>query len=214
MSFLDDSGLHVKICGITSASDAAMCAAAGADALGFNFFPGSPRYIEPDQAIPWIRDLGGSPARVAVVVNPDAALLEMLRAAECFEWIQFHGDESPAACSGAGFDRWIKAVRISEAGDFAGALAFDAPGILLDAWSADAYGGTGKRLDWDLARHFVDHHPSGKILIAGGLNVQNVRQAVRIVRPHAVDIASGVELSPGKKEDCLVREFVRIAKAA
>ncbi|MEI6073214.1 MAG: phosphoribosylanthranilate isomerase [Verrucomicrobiae bacterium] len=214
MSFLGDNGLQVKICGITNASDAAMCADAGADALGFNFFPGSPRYIEPDQAIPWIRALGGSPARVAVVVNPDSALLEKLRAAECFEWIQFHGDESPAACSGAGFDRWIKAARISEAADFAGALAFDAPGILLDAWSADAYGGTGKRLDWDLARHFVGKHPSGKILLAGGLNVQNVRQAVRIVRPHAVDVASGVELSPGKKEDGLVREFVRVAKAA
>ncbi len=214
MSFLGESGLQVKICGITNAADAAMCAAAGADALGFNFFPGSPRSIDPDQAIPWIRDLGGSPARVAVVVNPDAALLEMLRAAECFEWIQFHGDETPDFCAGAGWEHWIKAVRGSEAGVLAGALEFQAPGLLLDAWSADAYGGTGKRLDWDLARNFARQNPARKILLAGGLDVPNVRQAVRIVRPHAVDVASGVELSPRKKEDALVREFVRLAKAA
>lgn len=214
MSFLGETGLQVKICGMTSPADAAMCAAAGADALGFNFFPGSSRSIEPDQAIPWIRNLGGLPARVAVVVNPDAALLEKLRAAECFEWIQFHGDESPAFCSGAGFDRWIKAVRVSDAGVLAGALAFHAPGLLLDAWSADAYGGTGKRLDWNLARDFVAENPSRKILLAGGLSPQNVQQAIRIVRPRAVDVAGGVELTPRKKDECLVREFVRLAKAA
>jgi phosphoribosylanthranilate isomerase len=214
MSFLGESGLQVKICGMTSPADAAMCAAAGADALGFNFFPGSSRYIEPDQAIPWIRDLGASPARVAVVVNPAPALLEKLRAAECFEWIQFHGDETPAFCSGAGFERWIKAVRVSDAGVLARALTFPAPGLLLDAWSADAYGGTGKRLDWDLIRDFAAGNPSIKVLLAGGLTPHNVRQAIRIVRPHAVDVASGVELSPRQKDEYLVREFVRLSKAA
>jgi len=214
MSFLGESGLQVKICGLTSPADAAMCARAGADALGFNFFPGSSRSIEPDQAIPWIRDLGASPCRVAVVVNPGKALLEKLRLGECFEWIQFHGDETPEFCSGAGFERWIKAVRVSDSGVPAGALEFQAPGLLLDAWSADAYGGTGKRLDWDLARDFADKNPGRKILLAGGLDPHNVCQAVRIVRPHAVDVASGVEVSPQKKDEYLVREFVRLAKAA
>lgn len=214
MSFLGESGLQVKICGLASPADAAMCAAAGADALGFNFFPGSSRSLEPDQAIPWIRDLGGSPARVAVVVNPAPALLEKLLAAGCFEWIQFHGDESPAFCSGAGFDRWIKAVRVMDAGVLDGALSFRASGLLLDAWSADAYGGTGKRLDWDLARDFVAGNPASKIILAGGLNPHNISQAVRIVRPRAVDVASGVEVSPRKKDEYLVREFLRLAKTA
>jgi phosphoribosylanthranilate isomerase len=214
MSFLGEGGLQVKICGMTSVEDARMCAKSGADALGFNFFPGSSRYIDPDPAIPWIRELGDSPARVAVVVNPDAALLGKLLAAECFEWIQFHGDEPPALCSGAGFPRWIKAVRVSGTEALQAALEFQAPGLLLDAWSADAYGGTGKRLDWDLARDFVASLPPGKILLAGGLNVQNIRQAVQSVRPHAVDVASGVESSPRRKSESLVCEFVRLAKGA
>ncbi|MEI6033920.1 MAG: phosphoribosylanthranilate isomerase [Verrucomicrobiae bacterium] len=213
MSFLGEDALQVKICGMTSPADASMCAAAGADALGFNFFPGSPRYIDPGQAIPWIRDLGGSPARIAVVVNPDAALLESLLASGCFEWIQFHGDESPDFCLRTGFPCWIKAVRVSDAGVLAEALAFHAPGLLLDAWAPDAYGGTGKRLDWALARDFTASR-AGRTILAGGLCVENITQAVRAVRPHAVDVASGVERSPREKDRSLVREFVRLAKAA
>ncbi len=214
MKFLGEGGLQVKICGITCLADAEMCAKSGADALGFNFFPGSSRYIEPDQSIPWIRDLGSSPARVAVVVNPDAAILSKLLAAGCFEWIQFHGDEPPGLCSGAGFSSWIKAVRVSGPEALQAALDFQAPGLLLDAWSANAYGGTGKLLDWDLARDFVASRPPGKIVLAGGLHVQNIRQAVQCVRPHAVDVASGIEGMPRKKDESLVREFVRLAKEA
>jgi phosphoribosylanthranilate isomerase len=214
MGFLDAPGTHVKICGITGPDDAAMCADAGADALGFNFFPGSSRHIDPARSTPWIRALPNAPARVAVVVNPTASLLEELRRAECFEWIQFHGDESPEFCAAAGFPRWIRAVRVSAAGVPAGTLAFHAPAILLDAWSPHAYGGTGNRPDPEIARKFVASNPSEKILLAGGLRPNNVREAVATVRPLAVDVAGGVESSPGKKDPALVREFVRLAKSA
>lgn len=212
MNFLETSGPQVKICGITNPTDAGMCLAAGADALGFNFYSGSSRYVEPEEAIPWIRTLGNKAARVAVVVNPSEDLLEKLRAAECFEMIQFHGDESPAFCEQAGFAHWIRAVRVPDPSALAGALAFQTPNILFDSWSAGAYGGTGTRLDWDIIRDFLPRHPERRFLLAGGLNPGNVHQAVRIVRPRAVDVASGVELKPGKKDEYLVREFLHAAR--
>ena len=210
MSFLDSGG--VKVCGITNPADAGMCVSAGADAIGFNFFPGSSRYIDPDGSIPWIRDLGSKVDRVAVVVNPAEELLEKLRAARCFEAIQFHGDESPEFCGRAGFAHWIKAIRVSGPDVVGGALEFPTPNILFDGWTAKAYGGTGQRLDWDIVRDFVLSHPERRFILAGGLNAQNVRQAIRIVRPHAVDVASGVELGPRKKDEYLVRQFIREAK--
>ncbi len=213
MNFLETGSPQVKICGITNPPDAEMCLAAGADALGFNFYPGSSRYIEPQEAIPWIRALGDKAARVAVVVNPTADLLEKLRTAECFEMIQFHGDESPAFCEQAGFARWIRAIRVPDTSVLAGALAFQTPNILFDSWSAGSYGGTGARLDWDIIRDFLVLHPERRFLLAGGLNPGNVRQAVRIVRPRAVDVASGVELKPGKKDEYLVREFLHAARS-
>ena len=190
-----------------------MALAAGADALGFNFFAGSKRYLEIEQAIPWIRDLEGAD-RVAVVVNPEESLLENLRAAECFEAVQFHGDESPAFCAAAGFSVWIKAVRVREGEALATSLYYNTPHILLDAWSAEAYGGTGKRLDWDLVRDFIIEQESRKFILAGGLDMRSVSQALRIIRPHAVDVASGVESNPRKKEEYLVREFISAVRGA
>lgn len=209
--FLAGGGLAVKICGITNEADARMCVAAGAGALGFNFFPGSKRYLEPSEAIPWIRKLGESCPRIAVVVNPTLALLAELEAAACFEGIQFHGDESPEFCAQAGLKSWIKAVRVRDLADLESSLTFPAPAVLLDAWTPDAFGGTGKRLDWDLVRDFTLAHQDRRFILAGGLDVSNVRQAVRIVRPAAVDVASGVEVNPRKKEEYLVREFIRQA---
>ena len=210
MSFFESGG--VKICGITNPEDASLCLSAGTDALGFNFFPGSSRCIDPDASIPWIRDLGGNAARVAVVVNPPQELLEKIRGAGCFDFVQFHGDESPEICGQAGIARWIKAVRVSGPDVVGGSLSFPTPNILFDGWTAKAYGGAGQRLDWDTVRDFVGSHPEKHFILAGGLNAQNVRQAIRIVRPQAVDVASGVELTPRKKDEYLVRQFVRQAK--
>lgn len=212
MSFMDSRGAHVKICGVTSLADARMCVSAGADAVGFNFYPASPRSIDPGEAIPWIRDLGDAVDRVAVVVNPSHGLLDKLREAGCFEMIQFHGDERPETCAQAGFARWIKAIRVSGPDVVEASLSFPTKNILFDGWNAKAYGGTGQRLDWDVVRDFVGTHPERRFILAGGLNVQNVRQAIRIVRPNAVDVASGVELSARHKDEYLVREFVEQAK--
>lgn len=213
MNFLESGGVHVKICGVTNPGDAAMCLAAGADAIGFNFFPGSSRYIDPEDSIPWIRDLGDEADRVAVVVNASEDLLDRIRKAGCFEIIQFHGDESPAFCAGAGFPRWIKAVRVSGPEVFERSLSFPTPNILLDGWTPDAFGGTGQCLEWDAVRDFVAAHTDRRFILAGGLNPRNVRQAVRIARPHAVDVASGVELHPRTKDESLVRQFVCEAKS-
>ena len=165
MNFFDPGPVRVKICGITNEEDAAMSVAAGADALGFNFFSGSKRYLDPETAIPWVRDLGDAAARVAVVVNPDEALLEKLRSAGCFDAIQFHGDEIPAFCASARFPVWIKAVRVRDRAVLAEALDYRTPHLLLDAWSTGSYGGTGKRIDSALAREFLLEHKDRKVIL-------------------------------------------------
>ncbi|MDX2080122.1 MAG: phosphoribosylanthranilate isomerase [Terrimicrobiaceae bacterium] len=212
MNFFEPGVNRIKICGITSEDDARMCIAAGADALGFNFYRGSKRYVDPDSAIPWIQDLGNGVDRVAVVVNPSEELLDKIRAGGCFSAVQFHGDETPAFCDWAGFSRWVKAVRVKSANSLGQALEYDTPNILFDAWVEGNYGGTGMRLNWDMVRDFVVEHKGPRYILAGGLNVHNVRQAIRIVRPHGVDVAGGVEISPGKKEEYLVQEFIRAAR--
>ena len=214
MNFFKPGPVRVKICGITNKDDARMAIAAGADALGFNFFPGSKRYLEPEEAIPWISDLfgpEGAVERVAVVVNPEESLLEKIRTAGCFEAIQFHGDESPAFCEQAGFPVWIKAVRVRDRESLVSALDWNTPHILLDAWSAGAFGGTGKQLDWDLAGQFAIEQQDRQFILAGGLDVQNICMALRALRVHAVDVASGVESSPRKKDEALVRKFISLA---
>ena len=212
--FASDPALRVKICGLTQLHDARLAIEAGADALGFNFFRGSKRFLDFAQNREWIAGLAGTVDRVAVVVNPTAAEVAELAESGCFEAIQFHGDETNVFCQAAGFSTWIKAVRVKDDGALQEGLSFATPFLLLDAWSADAFGGTGLRLDWDLAREFVLAHSDRQFLLAGGLTPNNVRDAVRIVRPHAVDVAGGVEMAPGRKDEYLMREFVRVAKAA
>ena len=212
--FQRGDSLRTKICGLTGREDAELALAAGADALGFNFFSGSKRFLDFESHRDWIRDLDPKAARVAVVVNPDEPLLTALRDSGCFDAIQFHGDEAPEFCARAGFPTWIRAVRVRDEGSLDEALQFDTPYLLFDAWSPGAYGGTGKRLDWDLIRGFVLAHPDRQVILAGGLTPPNVREAVRIVRPHAVDVASGVELDPGRKNEYLVREFLQAARSA
>lgn len=203
--------VRTKICGVTSLEDAELAVKAGADALGFNFFPGSKRVIDLAESAAWIEKLAGQADRVAVVVNPTAEEVARLRDAGCFEAIQFHGDETPEFCAAAGFKTWIRAVRLKDKSMFDAALAYDTPYLLLDGWSATSYGGTGHRVDWDLVRECTLSQPDRKIIVAGGLTPSNVRDAVRIVRPHGVDVASGVELEPRKKSEYLMRTFVEQA---
>lgn len=213
MNFFSPGQVRVKICGITNEEDAWMCISAGADALGFNFYSGSKRYVEPDKVLPWIRQLSSKVDRVAVVVNPDENLILKLRDAGCFEIIQFHGDESPSFCDMAGFGHWIKAIRVRDENVLRGALTYNTPNLLLDSWIPHAYGGTGRRLNWNMVREFVHATSQRRFILAGGLNIQNVRHAVEIVQPHAVDVAGGVELNSGRKEEYLVKEFINAIRS-
>jgi phosphoribosylanthranilate isomerase len=214
MNFLEPANpTRIKICGITSLADAEMAIAAGADALGFNFYRGSKRCILFKESREWINSLSERTFRVAVVVNAGMDELQTLRNSGCFEAVQFHGDETPEFCAGAGFSVWIRAVRVKCKESLREALRYDTSYLLLDAWSEVAYGGTGRRLDWDLMREFVAAQPAKRVVLAGGLGPENVREAIRMVQPHAVDAAGGVESSPGRKASHRVSDFIRAARA-
>jgi phosphoribosylanthranilate isomerase len=215
MNFLGPGNpVRIKICGITSPTDAEMAVAAGADALGFNFYSGSKRRILLEESRAWISSLEGQAFRVAVVVNPGMNELEALHDSGCFEAVQFHGDETPQLCASAGFPFWIRAVRVKDRQSLEDALRYDTRYLLLDSWSEASYGGTGSRLDWELVRGFVAAQSGRQVILAGGLGPENVREAIQVARPHAVDAASGVESSPGRKSRILVADFIKRARAA
>jgi phosphoribosylanthranilate isomerase len=204
---------RVKICGITNEADARLCIESGADALGFNFYPGSSRHISVE-ALPWIRGLEGLVDRVAVVVNAPAELLQTLIQSGCFDMIQFHGDETPELCASSGAPVWMKAIRAKDQASLNDSVRFDTPRVLLDAWSPSAYGGTGQTADWKMLADFVAENPSRQFVLAGGLTPQNVSAAIRAVRPAAVDVAGGVETAPGRKDPAKVRDFLQAAREA
>jgi phosphoribosylanthranilate isomerase len=204
---------RVKICGITTEADARMCVEAGADALGFNFYEKSSRHLSL-AALDWIQGLEGVADRVAVVVNASSELLETLIRSGCFEAIQFHGDETPEQCATSGAASWMKAIRAKDRETLDSALLFETPHLLLDAWSPSAYGGTGETADWTMLRDFVSEFPEKKFVLAGGLTPRNVAEAIRAVRPAAVDVAGGVESSPGRKDAAKVRDFIQAARSA
>ena len=146
--------------------------------------------------------------RVAVVVNATRQELSAMRQSGCFEAVQFHGDELQKIVrvpdSQCGFERFELRVRVAPA-----ALGYETPYLLLDAWSNAAYGGTGLRLDWELVSGFVSAQPAKHVILAGGLRPENIREAIRIVHPYAVDVASGVESNPGQKSRQRVAEFLK-----
>jgi phosphoribosylanthranilate isomerase len=206
--------VKVKVCGITNLEDALAAVAAGADALGFNFYRRSPRYIAPEAARRIISEL--PPAAevlcVGVFVNEDSAATVARMAAESgVGAVQLHGDESPEYCVALGGQRVIKALRVGE--DFAPeqATAYRAESVLLDAYSARARGGTGETFDWELARR--TREVVAQLYLAGGLTVENVADALTAVRPYAVDVCSGVELAAGRKDAARVRAFVSAVRA-
>jgi phosphoribosylanthranilate isomerase len=213
MRLFGPSGGHIKICGITREEDALDCVAAGTDALGFNFFPGSSRHITLE-SLQWIAQLNGLVDRVAVVVNPEPQLLDALWRSGCFEMIQFHGDESPMQCEISGVTSWMKAIRVRDFESLAESNRFSTSRILLDSWSPAAYGGTGKIADWKMIGEFVESHPARQFVLAGGLNSDNVAEAIRATKPAAVDVAGGVEESPGKKDPAKVRKFIQAVRTA
>jgi phosphoribosylanthranilate isomerase len=210
------SRLFVKICGITSVEDAQLAVDAGADAVGFVFFAMSPRKTTVERASRIVRVLPTTVRRVGVFVNetPEA----MSRAAEevGLDLLQLHGDEPAEALAGLARPV-IKAVRVGRgfAQDEALRFAEKAAGLLVDTrlpGETQLPGGTGVPFDWTLVKGLAERVPF--LMLAGGLSPQNVAEAIRAVRPHAVDVSSGVEALPGRKDAEKVRAFVRAAREA
>jgi phosphoribosylanthranilate isomerase len=201
----------VKICGITNPADAQAAIEARADALGFVFYAKSPRCLTIPAAAEISRQLPGFVMRVGVFVN--ALKAEVLRAiSECgLNLLQFHGDEPPEYCLQFGL-MCMKAFRMRDAATLRELTQYKTDAWLLDAYSPEAVGGSGEKFNWELA---IAAQRFGKpIFLAGGLTPENVAEAVRKVRPFGVDVSSGVEISPGKKDPAKVRAFVNAAKAA
>jgi phosphoribosylanthranilate isomerase len=202
--------VRVKICGITREADALLAADAGADAIGFVHWAGSRRAVTPERARAITAELPPFVGTVALFVDPSVDEVRRVIDATRPDLLQFHGDEEPGFCAGFGVP-YIKAVKIGAAAPEARVLGYHAlaRGLLLDTHDPAAVGGTGRAFDWTL----VPQGLARPIILAGGLNAQNVAQAIRQVRPYAVDVSSGVESAPGIKDAAAVREFMRAVAA-
>jgi phosphoribosylanthranilate isomerase len=209
--FLLKAKVFVKICGITNLEDALAAISAGADALGFNFYRPSPRFIEPEEARRIIERLPSSVLTVGVFVNESGpeTVAQMADTARVTA-LQLHGDESPAYCR-ALKDRFrIKALRVREDFEPLSAASYEVEAILLDAFAKEAHGGTGRVFDWSLARRTREVVP--KLFLAGGLSPESVAEAVRVVEPYAVDACSLLESTPGRKDAARMSAFVAAAR--
>ncbi|MCK5826020.1 MAG: phosphoribosylanthranilate isomerase [Desulfuromusa sp.] len=195
----------IKICGITNLEDALFAAEAGADALGFVFYEKSPRYVLPETVQQIISVLPPFVTTVGLFVNAGIDVIERTMQMTGINVIQLHGDESPeeSRFSSASV---IKAVRVKDAGSLAGIERYRVSALLLDAWNDQQYGGTGETFDWQLARSLAGKLP---LILAGGLNPDNVAEAIRMVNPYAVDVSSGVEESPGHKDHDKIHKFIQ-----
>ena len=213
---------RVKICGITRPEDAELCRVAGADAIGLNFFPRSPRCVTVERARGIAAVAGGGLLKVGVFVNADAAQILRTVAAVPLDVIQLHGDEAPEFLEQLSLPRVIKAFREADPAwksvrqyletCTSHGNAVDA--ILVDAQQAGQFGGTGKTVNWAAVGSLVGKSNVPDVILAGGLRVDNIEGAVGMARPFGVDTASGVESSPGIKDAALVNEFVRRARLA
>ena len=203
--------VKVKICGITNLADGIAAAEAGADVLGFVFCEQSPRCVSIEAAAAIIRALPPFIVKVGVFVNaPGDSVVRAIR--ECgLNLLQFHGDEAPEYCLQFGLMS-MKAFRIRDAASLQALRNYATDAWLLDAYNPDKLGGTGETFNWDLA---LEARTWGRpIFLAGGLTPENVAEAVRRAQPYAVDVSSGVEAAPGRKDHAKVRAFIAAARSA
>lgn len=200
--------VKIKICGITNVDDALQAVTCGADALGLVFYAKSPRYVMPEQARTIIAALPPFVTTVGLFVNEAPQRIREIADFCGLDVIQLHGEEGTESCDFTP-RRTIKALRVKDAASLAGHAAFQVSALLLDAWVAGAYGGTGEVFNWNLAAEVARQRP---VILAGGLTPDNVVAAVQAVRPYAVDVSSGVEATPGRKDPAKVAAFIRNAK--
>lgn len=201
--------VEVKICGITHINDAYIAVECGADALGFIFYPKSQRYVVPERAKEIIQKLPYEIIRVGVFVNHQIQEVKEIVKFCGLNLIQLHGDESPEYCSQFPTSSLIKAVSPRGEEDIRRLKNYSVRAFLVDEREPGHYGGTGKNSDWQLALKVKETY---LLILAGGLNKENIREAIEIVRPQAVDINSGVEISPGKKDPRKIREIIEIMR--
>jgi phosphoribosylanthranilate isomerase len=211
---LPNDRVAVKICGLTQEADAHAAIAAGADALGFNTWPGTKRYIDLARSAEWIAPL--PVIKVALLVNAPFEEAQRISQLPFIDALQLHGDEDADYCQRAALlgKPVIRALRANSEKDFVNADVFGTPHILLDAHVPGAFGGTGARLDLDLVGAFKSRHPALHLWLAGGLKPENVADAVRAARPRVVDVSSGVEAAPARKDPARMRDFVAAARSA
>ena len=201
---------RVKICGLTAAEDAAAAVAAGADALGFVFVPGTPRCISPERAAAIIAALPPLVSAVGVFVDQPLDEVAAIATACRLQAVQLHGNEPPAYCRRLSVPV-IKAIRVRGPESLAALEGYPARAFLLDAFVEGQPGGTGATFPWALAREATRH---GRIILSGGLRPETVAEAVRTIRPFGVDVSSGVERRPGLKDHEKVREFIVAVRRA
>lgn len=208
---MNSKAVRVKVCGITSVEDAKAAADAGVDAVGLNFCAASPRVVSLNQAARILRALPPFVTTVAVFVNPTLDLVRQVLFRCRIDLLQFHGQESPEFLLNFPADKLIKAQPVRNAASLKALVAYKAvSAYLLDAYQPGMAGGTGKVFSWDLA--LKAQRLKKPIILAGGLHPGNVAEAIRKARPYGVDVASGVETSPGKKDWKKMVEFVKNAK--
>jgi phosphoribosylanthranilate isomerase len=199
--------VRLKVCGITSLNDARVAIDCGATYLGFNFYAKSPRYISPSDAWQIISQLPPDIISVGVFVNEPFPedVIRLMNGSGC-QYAQLHGDETAEYCDRVGHERVIRALRVSPDFDVQSATAYPAAAVLLDAYDAKLYGGTGRTVNWQTAREVAE---SVQVFLAGGLSPDNIIEAVTTVRPFAVDVNSGVESAPGYKDADKLKQLRR-----
>ena len=206
--------VRVKICGLTNLDDARVAIDAGADALGFIFFSGSPRYVTSAAAARIIAQLPPLICKVGVFVNEPVESVRDIAKSAGIDTIQLHGDEPADFCDQLAADNFkvIKAFRVKDQASLAPMKTFRACAYLLDSYVPGQPGGTGAKFNWDLAIHAQSF--GTPLILAGGLVPENIRDAVVKVAPYGVDVSSGVEAAPGKKDHSKVRAFIAAARSA
>ena len=203
--------VKVKICGITNVRDARAAVRLGADAVGFNFYPHSPRYIKKERARAILAALPPFVTAVGLFVDESPDVIRDTCECVGLDTIQLHGAESPRVLHSLPRFKRIKAIRVKSEKDITRLPRYQVEAYLLDAFVAGTPGGTGVTFNWGLAR---DAQRYGPIILAGGLTPDNVAEAIRVAAPYAVDVATGVEKEPGVKNRDLMAAFIRNAKLA
>src|SRR4030095_6156137 len=200
----------VKICGLTNREDALAAIEMGADLLGFNFYPESPRFLPYEDVESIFQEIPTNIAKVGVFVNEDLETAIDLACQFNLDYLQFHGDETPELLNPIGHP-WFRAIRLGDEKDLEQIPLYECEWILLDARVEGDFGGSGERVAWELARRAKNM--GKKLILAGGLTPENIQLAVATVQPFGVDVASGIERKPGRKDLKKMEEFITRAKS-